>query len=334
MNTRDTISKRRFLQLSSSVALAMVLRSRVWGETTRDAIPRRVLGRTGEKVSMLGIGGFHIGMQHDPQESVRIIRAAVDGGINFLDNSWDYNGGESEKRMGMALRDGYRDKVFLMTKIDGRTGKAAAAQIDESLQRLQTDRIDLLQFHEVIRMEDPDRIFAEGALAEALKAKKAGKIRHIGFTGHKDPAIHLHMLALAKRHDFKFDTVQMPLNVMDAHYRSFGKDIMPELVREHTGILGMKPMGDPYILKSKTVTPVECLRYALSLPTSVVITGCDKMEILNQALEVGRNFKPMDADEMTSVLARTAEAGKEGEYERYKVSTHFDSTVAHPEWLG
>lgn len=334
MIPRDPISKRRFLQLSTSVAMAMVLRSRVWGGQTHDTIPRRVLGRTGEKVSMLGIGGFHIGMQHDPQESVRIVRTAVDGGINFLDNCWDYNGGESEKRMGMALQDGYRDKVFLMTKIDGRTGKAAAAQIEESLQRLQTDRIDLLQFHEIIRMEDPERVFAEGALAEVLKAKKAGKIRYIGFTGHKDPAIHLHMLAVAKRHDFKFDTVQMPLNVMDAHYRSFGKDVVPELVREHIGILGMKPMGDPYILKSKTVTPVECLRYALSLPTSVVLTGCDKMEILNQALEVGRNFKPMNADEMTSVLARTADAAKEGEYERYKVSTHFDGTVAHPEWLG
>ncbi len=334
MKTPVAITKREFLCLSAGVGLAVALRSRVWAGQSSDAIPRRVLGHTGEKVSMLGLGGFHIGQQHDEQESIRIVRSAVDGGINFLDNCWDYNGGTSEKRMGMALRDGYRDKVFLMTKIDGRTKEAASAQINESLQRLQTDHVDLMQFHEVIRMDDPERVFKEGALAAVLEAKKAGKIRFIGFTGHKDPAIHLHMLAMAKANGFKFDTVQMPLNVMDAHYRSFGKDVVPNLVSEKIGILGMKSMGDPYILQSKTVTPVECLTYALSLPTSVVITGCDSMDILNQALTLGRNFKPMTGGEMTALLARTAIAAQNGEFERYNVSTHFDGTVQNPQWLG
>jgi predicted aldo/keto reductase-like oxidoreductase len=334
MKAPPNITKREFLRLSAGVGLAVALRSRVWAGQSNDAIPRRVLGHTGEKVSMLGLGGYHIGHQRDEQESIRIIRTAVDGGINFLDNCWDYNGGVSEQRMGMALRDGYRDKVFLMTKIDGRTGKAASAQIDESLKRLQTDHVDLMQFHEIIRMNDPERVFTEGALQAVLEAKKAGKIRFIGFTGHKDPAIHLHMLAVARKHDFKFDTVQMPLNVMDAHYRSFGKDVVPQLVNEKIGILGMKSMGDPFILQSKTVTPVECLTYALSLPTSVVITGCDSMEIVNQALTVGRNFKPMTGDEMTALLAKTSAAAQNGEFERYKISTHFDGTVQNPQWLG
>ena len=334
MKLTGTITKREFLRLSATVGLALALRPRVWAGQTSDAIPRRVLGRTGEKVSMLGPGGYHIGNQRDEQESIRIVRAAIDGGINFLDNCWDYNGGASEVRMGKALRDGYRDKVFLMTKIDARPKKTAAAQIDESLQRLQTDHLDLLQFHEIIRMGDPERVFNEGGLDAALEAKKAGKIRHIGFTGHKDPEIHLHMLATAKAHDFRFDTVQMPLNVMDAHFRSFGKLVVPELVKENTGILGMKPMGGNVIVRSNTVAPVDCLRYALSLPTSVVITGCDSMEILNQALTLGRNFKPMDGGEMTTVLQKTAAAAQKGEFELYKTSNRFDGTVQNPQWLG
>jgi predicted aldo/keto reductase-like oxidoreductase len=305
------------------------------GADSRNGIPYRTLGRSREKVSLVGLGGYHLGKQADPQESVRIIRAGLDEGINFLDNCWDYNGGESEIRMGNALRDGYRQKAFLMSKIDGRTKAAAASQINESLRRLQTDRIDLLQFHEVIRDTDPDRIFAKGGAMEAvLEAQKAGKIRLIGFTGHKSPDIHLKMLATAKKHDFTFDAVQMPLNVMDAHYDSFEKKVLPVLVKEDIGVLGMKPMGDHFILESKTVTAVECLHYPMNLPTSVVITGCDSMEILNQALGAARSFRPMNSNEVAALLAKTTQASQSGKYELYKTTHHFDGTYANPQWLG
>ena len=252
-----------------------------------------------------------------------------------MDNSWDYNGGASELRMGKALRDGYRDKVFLMTKIDGRSKQEATRQLDESLRRLQTDRIDLVQHHEVIRFEDPHRIFdAEGANAALVEARTAGKIRYIGFTGHKDPHIHLHMLEVAREHGFTFDTVQMPLNVMDAHYRSFEHLVLPELVRQNIGVLGMKSMGDGIILKSRTVTPVECLHYALNLPTSVVITGCDNMQVLEQALDAVRTFRPMSALEVQALLDKTKAAAAHGEFELFKTSSIFDSTATNPSWLG
>jgi predicted aldo/keto reductase-like oxidoreductase len=252
-----------------------------------------------------------------------------------MDNSWDYNDGASEIRMGKALRDGYRDKAFLMTKIDGRSKGEAMRQLDESLRRLQTDMIDLVQHHEVIRFDDPHRIFdSEGANAALVEARAAGKIRYIGFTGHKDPRIHMHMLEVAKNHDFSFDTVQMPLNVMDAHYRSFEKLVLPELVKQKIGVLGMKSMANGIILKSRTVTPVECLHYALNLPTSVVITGCDRMEILDQALEVVHTFRTMGATEVQALLARTKAAASNGEFELFKTSSIFDSTATHPDWLG
>jgi aryl-alcohol dehydrogenase-like predicted oxidoreductase len=281
-------------------------------------------------------GGWHLGLPTvDEQLSIRIVRSAIDRGLNFLDNSWDYNGGTSEIRMGKALRDGYRDKAFLMTKIDGRSKKEATRQLNESLRRLQTDRIDLVQHHEVIRFEDPHRIFdADGANAALVEARSAGKIRYIGFTGHKDPRIHLHMLEVAKEHDFTFATVQMPLNVMDAHYRSFGKLVLPELVKQKIGVLGMKSMANGIILKSHTVTPVECLHYALNLPTSVVITGCDSMEILEQALDALRSFQPLSAAQVKAILAKTKAAATDGEFEPFKTSSIFDSTATHPDWLG
>jgi aryl-alcohol dehydrogenase-like predicted oxidoreductase len=296
----------------------------------------RTLGSTGEKVSAIGIGGWHIGLPDvDEQLSIRIIRTAVDRGINFMDNCWDYNDGVSEIRMGKALRDGYRDKAFLMTKIDGRSKREATRQLDQSLQRLQVDMIDLVQHHEVLRFEDPHRIFDDdGANAALVEAREAGKLRYIGFTGHKDPAIHLHMLEVAASHGFTFDTVQMPLNVMDAHYRSFEKAVLPELVRRGTGVLGMKGMANGILLKSKTATPMECLHYALNLPTSVVITGVDSMEILDQACEAVRTFRPMSDEEVRSLLARTAAAGADGGYEPFKTSSIFDGTAQHPEWLG
>jgi len=298
-------------------------------------IPYRTLGRTKEKVSLIGLGGYHLGQQTDPQESIRIIRMGLDEGINFLDNCWDYNAGESEIRMGNALRDGYRQKAFLMSKIDGRTKAAAANQIHESLRRLQTDRIDLLQFHEVIRDTDPDLIFAAGGALEAvLEAKKAGKIRYIGFTGHKSPDIHLQMLATASKHGFTFDTVQMPLNVMDAHFNSFENKVLPVLLKNDIGVLGMKPMGDHFILDSKTASAVECLHYAMNLPTSVVITGCDSVPILQQALQAARTFLPLDSSEVAGLLAKTASAAEAGQFELYKTSHHFDGTYANPQWLG
>ncbi len=296
----------------------------------------RVLGNTGERVSPIGLGGWHLGLPTvDEQLSLRIVRTAIDRGVNFMDNSWDYNDGASEIRMGKALRDGYRDKAFLMTKIDGRSKKEASRQLDESLRRLQTDRIDLVQHHEVIRFEDPHRIFdAEGANAALVDARSAGKLRYIGFTGHKDPRIHLHMLEVAREQGFSFDTVQMPLNVMDAHYRSFEKLVLPELVKKKIGVLGMKSMANGIILKSRTVTAVECLHYALNLPTCVVITGCDSMKVLEQALEAMRTFKPLTAAQVKALLAKTKSAASHGEFEPFKTSSIFDSTATHPDWLG
>jgi predicted aldo/keto reductase-like oxidoreductase len=296
----------------------------------------RDLGTTGEKVSAIGVGGWHLGLkQVDEPLAVRIVRTALDRGINFLDNSWDYNDGASEVRVGKALRDGYRAKAFLMTKIDGRSKKEAARQLDESLRRFGVETIDLVQHHEVIRYEDPHRIFdAEGANAALLEARQAGKIRFIGFTGHKDPHIHLHMLRVAAEQGFHFDTAQMPLNVMDAHYRSFAKLVVPELVRQGIAVLGMKPMANGILLRSGTVKPVECLHYALNLPTSVVITGIDRMDILDQALEAVRTFRPLGEKALQELLARTAQAAARGEFEPFKTTSIFDSTASHPEWLG
>lgn len=265
----------------------------------------------------------------------RIIRTAIDQGITFMDNSWDYGEGVSEIRMGKALRDGYRNKVFLMTKIDGRTRTAAAKQLDESLRRLGVDHIDLVQHHEIIRYEDPHRIFEEdGANAALTEAQKAGKVRFIGFTGHKDPHIHLYMLEYAAQKGFRFDTVQMPLNVMDAHYRSFEKLVLPVLVKQKIGVLGMKSTGGGIILKSGTVTAMECLHYALNLPTSVVITGIDSMEILEQALDAAATFKPLSELQVRSLLAKTARAAINGEYELFKTTSVFDATARRPDWLG
>jgi predicted aldo/keto reductase-like oxidoreductase len=296
----------------------------------------RTLGRTGETVSAIGMGGFHIA-QHGltEKQSIRLVRSAIDRGITFMDNSWDYNEGQSEVRMGKALKDGYRQKVFLMTKIDGRTKDVAARQIETCLKRLRTDHIDLIQHHEIIRFDDPDRIFAKGGAMEAVvAAKTAGKIRFIGFTGHKDPHIHLYMLKVAAEHSFHFDTAQMPLNVMDAHYRSFGKMVLPELVKQQIGVLGMKSMGDGVILKSKIVTPIECLHFALSLPTSVVITGIDKPKILDQAFEAAKTFQPMTRTQIARLLQKTKEVAMAGKYELFKTSSHFDSTAKNPDWLG
>jgi aryl-alcohol dehydrogenase-like predicted oxidoreductase len=295
----------------------------------------RALGKTGEKVSAIGLGGAHIGRAESAELGISIIRAAVDRGITFMDNCWDYAEGEAERRMGAALRDGYRQKVFLMTKFDGRTKESAAKQIDESLRRLQTDHIDLMQYHENIRMEDPDRFFAPGGPLEALlEAKKAGKIRYIGFTGHKDPVVHLRMLEIAAKNQFHFDSCQMPLNVMDYHFRSFTHQVLPKLVEQGIAVLAMKTMGSGIILQSGKVTPIECLHYALNLPTSVVITGMDSLERVDQAIEAARTFKPMSPQEVAKLVAKTKDAAMNGEYELFKTSTRFDGTAKNPQWMG
>lgn len=282
-------------------------------------IPRRSLGRTGLKVSIIGLGGWHVGIQSDPAESVRLIQAAIDGGINFLDNSWDYNEGQSEIRMGQAIK-GRRDQVVLMTKFNARDKKGALRELDESLRRLQTDYVDIWQFHSIERAEDPDWIFSpNGAIEAAVLAKKQGKVRFIGFTGHKHPDYHLTML----QKDFAWDTIQMPLNILDAHFRSFQKLVLPVAVKRKLGIIGMKPMAFKSALE--VATAQECLRYAMSLPVSVTITGCETIERVEQALAVARSFRPMSKKEIEALLARSKATGETGKGEPYKLTTDFDN---------
>ena len=338
------MERRDFLKSATAAGVAAVTSSgfaaqaKTSNATSRPQSPDMVyreLGTTGEKVSAIGLGGYHVGKQTNPDESIKLIHAAIDRGITFMDNCWDYNDGTSEVRMGQALRNGYREKVFLMTKIDGRTKSEYNKQLEQSMGRLQTDVIDLVQFHEVIRMEDPDRIFAvDGALEAAVAARQAGKIRYIGFTGHKDPAVHLRMLATAQKHSFHFDTVQMPINVMDAHFRSFANEVMPVALKQGIGVLAMKTFGDNFILGSNTVQPIEALHYGLTQPVSVVITGIDRMDILDQAIEAAKTFKPMTKTQVASLLDKTKLAASEGKFELFKTTSHFDGTAANPKWLG
>src|ERR1700677_2289114 len=304
--------------------------------STVNGIGRRKLGRADVEVSILGIGGHHIGRTYVSEaDGIAIVRRALDEGINFLDNCWDYNNGVSEERMGKALQGGYREKAFLMTKIDGRTGIAARQQLEQSLTRLKTDHIDLLQIHEVIRMGDPEQAFQTGNVIDALKqARQEGKIRFIGFTGHKSPEIHLHMIETADQHGFTFDTVQMPVNALDEHYDSFGQKVIPVAQKHGMAVLGMKPLANGAILKTNTVTAVEALHYAMSVPVTVTITGCDSMTVLQQALGVARNFKPLDEQEKIAILQKTAPVGMQGKFEAYKSSQIYDGTANNPQWLG
>ncbi len=306
-------------------------------ETRRGDMLYRAFGNTGETVSVLGVGGSHIGQTSSDELATRIVRTAIDHGANFMDNSWDYNNGngQCEIRMGKALRDGYRQKVFLMTKVDGRTRQLAAKQLDESLKRLQADHVDLLQFHETIRMEDPDRFFAPGGALEAfLEARKAGKIRYIGFTGHKDPAVHLRMLDLARAKGFHFDAVLFPSNVMDWCFRSFVHQVMPVALKEGIAVQTMKPMGGKFILESGVATPAECLQYALSQPASVVIHGMEKMEYLNDALNMIKTFRPLSGQQIAALGEKARQAASSGKYELFKTTNHFDTTARNPSWLG
>ena len=347
------MERRTFLKSATAAGLAAVGGTAVAqtqatdGRTSKEAPEKRPevpgmiyreLGTTGERVSAIGMGGFHLAKDQSTtqQDAVRLVRSAIDGGITFMDNCWDYNDGISEVRMGQALKDGYRHKVFLMTKLDARTYKDYNKQLEQSMGRLDTDVIDLVQFHEILRFEDPDRIFADdGAIHAAMEARKAGKIRYIGFTGHKDPQIHLRMFEIADQHGFKFDTVQMPVNAMDAHFRSFTNNVIPVAVKHGTGVLAMKTFGDGYILKSGTIDPVQALHYGLSVPgVSVVITGMDKPEILQQALGAAKSFQPMTAETRQAFLAKTQQAAMTGKFEPFKTTNIFDGTAQNPKWLG
>jgi uncharacterized protein len=320
----------------SAAAAARIPRVASAGEM-RGEMLYRDLGATGEKVSAIGLGGSHLGLATVTEDdAVRLIHEGLDRGINFLDNSWDYNEGRSELRVGKALSQyGYRQKAFVMTKIDGRTKEVAANQIDTSLKRLKVDHIDLLQHHEVLRFDDPDRIFNEGGSMEAvLEAKQAGKIRFIGFTGHKDPHIHLYMLAVTKAHGFHFDTVQMPINIMDAHFRSFSQLVVPQALDQKIAVLGMKSFGSDIILKSGVVEPIDCLHYSLNVPVSVLITGINSQMLLDQAFAAVKSFKPMNQTEVAALISKSEAAALNGKYELFKTTAHFDTTARHADWLG
>jgi predicted aldo/keto reductase-like oxidoreductase len=347
-------SRRAFLQSGSALAAlgpAAVLGSPLGDQDSNPPDPARLpgplpttrkgdmlyrrLGRTGEHVSIVGIGGSHLSWQRGDDEAVRIVRAAVDRGITFMDNCWDYGpNGLSEIRMGKALQEGYRSKVFLMTKFDGHTREKAQQQLEDSLRRLQTDHIDLWQLHENIRMGDPEAFFAPGGAVEAvLEAKRAGKIRYAGFTGHKDPQVHARMLELARQHRFHFDAAQMPINVMDAHFKSFIHEVVPEMMKRGVALLGMKSMGAGAILASKVVTPIECLHFAMSMPTSVVITGIQSLDLLDQACEAVKTFKPLTYDQLAELLGRTRAVALTGKYEPFKTTDRFDATSRNPGWV-
>jgi aryl-alcohol dehydrogenase-like predicted oxidoreductase len=325
--------RRQFLKTAAAAALTPALAS-AQPASPDTGVPTRPLGTTGERVSAIGLGGAHLGYMHDDADATHLMRTAIDGGITFMDNSWDYNGGTSEERMGQALRDGYRHKVFLMTKTDSHSAKGFNAQLEDSLRRLQTDSIDLVQFHEVVRMTDPEAIFAKGgALEAAIAARKAGKLRYLGFTGHKDPSIHLHMLDVARTHGFKFDTLQMPINAMDAHFRSFQHEVLPVATKQGIGVLAMKTFGFGPIARANLADPIELLHYSLTLPVACVITGMDSLPRVQQALTAARTFKPLDPQQIAALLARTKAAAQDGRYEQFKTTTQFDGTVKNPHWL-
>jgi uncharacterized protein len=326
---------------SAKQAAAQIMRVSNPG-TMRGEMLYRNIGDTGEQVSVIGLGGSHLGQAQVPEDlAINLIHEALDRGINFLDNSWDYNEGRSEERVGKAISQaGYRQKAFVMTKIDGRTKELASNQINDSLKRLKVDHIDLLQHHEVIRFDDPDRIFNEGGAMEAVvESQKAGKVRFIGFTGHKDPHVHLYMFEVARQRGFHFDTVQMPINIMDAHFRSFAQLVVPEAMKQKTAILGMKCFGSGVMMKSNVisnnaVTPLECLHYSLNVPVAVQITGINSKMLLDQAFAAVKSFKPMDESELATLLAKSEQDAVTGKYELFTTTSHFDSTARHPDWLG
>jgi uncharacterized protein len=290
-----------------------------------DDVPTRPLGRTGAMVSALGLGGYHLGDVGTQREAIRIIHAAIDAGVTFMDNAWEYHEGKSEELMGKALA-GRRGQVFLMTKAcsHGRDARTAMRQLEQSLRRLSTDHLDLWQIHEVVYDDDPARHYAPGGAVEALaEAKRQGKARFVGFTGHKDPAIHLDMLARG----FAFDTVQMPLNCFDASFRSFQARVLPELARRGIGVIGMKSLGDGTGIQKRAVAATEALRYAMSLPVATTVSGIDSMRVLKQNLGVARGFQPMSEGERRALAERCAPVAADGRFELYKSSKRHDGPI-------
>jgi uncharacterized protein len=321
----NTQSRREFLASTlGAVAATGFVNPVAQAAESIGPMPMRIFGKTGVKVSQLGLGGWHIGIQDPRAESIRLIHMAMDHGINFLDNSIDYNEGQSELRMGEAIR-GRRDKVFLMTKHNFRDKKSALRDLEISLKRLQTDYLDLWQFHSIERIEDPDWIFERhGAIEAAEIARQQGKARFIGFTGHKNPEYHLKMLAKS----YNWDALQMPLNVLDPHFQSFEKRVLPEAVKRNLGIIGMKPMAFQNAPKTGVITSIECLHYAMSLPVSVTITGCETVERLRTALQAVETFKPLTPSEMQALSDRLRPFVNDGNSEPYKTTTNFDNKPA------
>ena len=324
----DNGSRRDFFRGFFGSAVAASLAQRALAQrSSGDGIPTAKLGRTNEQVSIICLGGWHIGAVEDKKEAHRIMHRAIDEGINFFDNAWDYHNGGSEEVMGAALASGgHRKKVFLMTKNCERDYEGSKRCLEDSLRRLKTDYVDLWQFHEMVYDNDPDWVFEKGGLRAALEAKKEGKVRFIGFTGHKDPLIHLKMLA--KPYDW--DASQMPINVMDAHYRSFQKEVVPVCLDKNVGVIGMKSLGgSPDYPKgripSKTkFTAEQCIRYALSLPISSLCVGIRSMEDLDQDLSIARNFQPMSDSDKAELIQRAAAEAGDGRHELFKSSKHFD----------
>ncbi len=294
--------------------------------STSGGVPKKPLGKTGVQISALGLGGYHLGSANTDQAANEIVAKALDHGIDFFDNAWEYHDGLSEERLGRALK-GKRQNAFLMTKVctHGRDKKVAMRMLEESLRRLQTDHLDLWQIHEVIYENDPDLIFLPGGAAEALQdAKQQGKVRFIGFTGHKDPEIHLKMLA----HDFPFDTVQMPLNCFDASFRSFETHVLPEAMRRGIAVLGMKSLGGSgEMVRHGGITAQQGLRYAMSLPVATTISGIDSMEVLDQNLAVANNFQPMTDAELKDLREQCRQFAADGRYELFKMSTKYDGKI-------
>jgi aryl-alcohol dehydrogenase-like predicted oxidoreductase len=336
MDHSHDVSRRKFLKGAAVLGattvadrIGMAERQQNEGTAAKDSdelVPHRPLGKTGIQVSAIALGGYHLGSAKNQQAANEIVAQAMDAGVNFFDNAWDYHDGHSEEVVGIALK-GKRDKVVVMSKVctHGRGKDVAMRQLEESLRRLQTDHLDLWQIHEVIYENDPELIFAPGGVAEALvQAKQQGKVRAIGFTGHKDPSIHLRMLA----HNFPFDTVQMPLNCLDANFRSFEKQALPEARKQGIAVLGMKSMGGSgEIITHGAATPQEALRYAMSLPVASTISGNESMEILQQNLAIARGFQPMSDREMQDLRQRCKLLAADGRFELFKVTKKYDGGV-------
>jgi len=320
----EFLSRRGFIRQAACGAGAVSLLGRALGASGGGDIPTRPLGSTGINVSMLGLGGYHIGTIRDDEQSIRLIRKAIDRGVTFLDNAWEYHNGRSEELVGKALEGGYREKAFVMTKHHGRDKKTAMEHLEDNLRRLRTDVIDLWQFHEVVYDKDPEMIFAAGGGIEAADlAKKQGKVRFVGFTGHRSPVIHLKMLA----YGYPWDAVQMPMNVFDAHYKSFEKNVLPILVRRKIGVIAMKSLASGYVLRAKTATPREAMSYVWSQPVSTVVSGIDSEELLQANAESAAAFKPMSRQEQKTLLEKTKEAALTGKFEPFKTAPNFDGPV-------